>query len=59
MNKHNCPNCQTELQVLLFMGVQPDGFVCPKCKIVFPIVDNEPDNNPNQWHYTICEGINE
>ena len=40
--KKTCPlkECDgTELSVLLFMGVQPDGYVCPKCKTYF-----DPDN---------------
>jgi len=30
-----CPYCQGPLEVLLFMGVQPDGFTCPKCSVFF------------------------
>ena len=31
-----CPKCGSQdLQVLLFMGIEPDGFVCPKCSILF------------------------
>ena len=26
-----CPTCDVPLQALLFMGVQPDGYVCPGC----------------------------
>jgi hypothetical protein len=28
-----CPQCKEPLQVLLFMGTEPDGFVCPKCEV--------------------------
>jgi len=31
----HCPKCNAEVQVLLFMGVQPDGFVCEKCRTYF------------------------
>lgn len=30
-----CPDCNTPLQVLLFMGEIPEGFVCPKCQVFF------------------------
>ena len=32
--KH-CPDCGTKLEVLLFMGVQPEGWVCPQCRVWF------------------------
>ena len=37
-SKHNpvdikCPECGNELKVLLFLGVEPDGFVCEICKV--------------------------
>ncbi len=28
-----CPTCGTKLEVLLFLGIQPDGYVCPTCQI--------------------------
>jgi tRNA(Ile2) C34 agmatinyltransferase TiaS len=28
-----CPNCGAVMSSLLFMGAQPDGFVCPRCKL--------------------------
>ena len=28
-----CPTCGTVLEVLLFMGIQPEGYVCPRCSI--------------------------
>jgi tRNA(Ile2) C34 agmatinyltransferase TiaS len=28
-----CPQCGSQTNALLFMGVQPDGYVCPKCKL--------------------------
>lgn len=28
-----CPQCDTVLQVLLFLGFQPDGYVCKVCKL--------------------------
>ena len=39
-SKHNpakiqCPECDHELKVLLFLGVEPDGFVCEICKVWF------------------------
>lgn len=32
---HHCPTCKTELQTLLFLGIEPDGYVCPTCKVLF------------------------
>jgi DNA-directed RNA polymerase subunit RPC12/RpoP len=26
-----CPTCGSILKVLLFLGVQPDGYVCKRC----------------------------
>jgi len=34
-NEKQCPYCQTVLNVLLFLGIQPDGYVCPECRIWF------------------------
>ena len=28
-----CPQCGSILKVLLFLGVQPDGYVCETCKL--------------------------
>jgi hypothetical protein len=38
--KHNsgkikCPECGNGLKVLLFLGVEPDGFVCEICRVWF------------------------
>jgi hypothetical protein len=30
-----CPQCGQVLKVLLFMGVQPDGYVCERCELYF------------------------
>lgn len=40
IEKKYCPDpfkngCHEELKVLLFMGIEPDGYVCQKCKIYF------------------------
>lgn len=43
-----CPDCQSELRVLLFMGVQPDGYVCEKCKILFRTIDHLDDKQKRQ-----------
>jgi len=34
-----CPKCKHEMQALLFMGVQLEGYVCPHCKILYPVDD--------------------
>jgi hypothetical protein len=31
------------MQVLLFMDTQPDGYVCPKCNVLFGL---KPDGTP-------------
>jgi len=31
----DCPECGTKMQTLLFMGVIPEGYVCPECKLWF------------------------
>ena len=28
-----CPQCGGPVAVILFMGVQPDGFSCPQCHL--------------------------
>jgi len=38
-DEKKCPECGRELKVLLFLGVEPDGFVCEACKVWF-----EPEN---------------
>jgi hypothetical protein len=30
-----CPTCSDTLRVLLFLDVQPDGYVCERCKVWF------------------------
>lgn len=30
-----CPTCATTLEVLLFLGIQPDGYLCPSCQIYY------------------------
>jgi uncharacterized protein YbaR (Trm112 family) len=35
-----CPDCDTRMELFLFMGVQPEGYTCPKCKMFYPIDDN-------------------
>jgi ssDNA-binding Zn-finger/Zn-ribbon topoisomerase 1 len=43
----HCPKCGTVMQVLLFMGVQPDGWVCPECHLYFPAQhDGKPAEKP-------------
>ena len=39
-SKHNppdmkCPQCGHDLKVMLFLGVEPDGFVCEICEVWF------------------------
>ena len=31
----NCPDCGEPLKRFLFMGVDPDGWICDKCHIYF------------------------
>jgi hypothetical protein len=38
----DCPRCSQPLQVLLFLGVQPDFYVCPQCAIAFHLETLEP-----------------
>ena len=40
IEKKYCPDpfkkgCREELKVLLFMGIVPDGYICPKCKMYY------------------------
>ena len=37
-----CPKCDTELNVVLFMGVQPDFYSCSKCRVAFSLEDLRP-----------------
>jgi len=30
-----CPQCGEIMKVLLFLGVQPDGYVCERCEVWF------------------------
>ena len=30
-----CEKCGTELSPMMFMGLEPDGFVCEKCSIMY------------------------
>ncbi len=39
--KH-CPTCKVELQTLMFLGITPDGYVCPKCKTLFDMETLKP-----------------
>lgn len=41
-DKPKCPKCDGWLEVLLFMGIEPDGFVCPDCKILFDMETLKP-----------------
>lgn len=42
-----CPKCGAVMQVLLFMGVQPEGWVCPECHLFFPAQhDGKPCDKP-------------
>ena len=36
-----CPECDVDMTVLLFMGIEPDGYVCPKCKSVYDLENPE------------------
>lgn len=37
-----CPRCGTPMQVLLFLGVRPEFYVCPQCAIAFDLETLEP-----------------
>jgi hypothetical protein len=37
-----CPQCGHELDVLLFMDVQPDGYVCKPCGRLYGLNDLAP-----------------
>jgi len=37
LQRKNCPECDTELQVLMFMGRIPEFLVCEKCGLAFPL----------------------
>ena len=37
-----CPKCCTELSVMLFMGVQPEFYTCPACKVALDLVTLHP-----------------
>lgn len=41
MKKFKCEKCDTELEVMLFMGVQPEYYVCPKCQVAFDVDESE------------------
>jgi len=43
--EYRCPQCNTVLQVMLFLGVEPDGFVCPECKIYYGV---DKEGNPTK-----------
>ena len=32
-----CPKCEVELSVMLFMGMTPDFYVCPKCRLAYDL----------------------
>lgn len=34
-NAKFCPDCGVPMDTLLFMGIQPEGFICPKCRTLF------------------------
>jgi len=39
-----CPDCGPEpgyMNVLMFLGVQPDGYVCKKCRGYFDEIDGK------------------
>lgn len=38
----SCPRCNTSMEVLLFLGIQPDFYVCPVCKIAFSLDTLQP-----------------
>jgi uncharacterized protein YbaR (Trm112 family) len=42
MNEKECPKCGISLEVLLFMGVEPEEFVCPKCNVMYSFDDLKP-----------------
>lgn len=31
----DCPKCGTQLEEMLFMGSEHDGWVCPECSIYY------------------------
>lgn len=33
--EEDCPDCGEPMEVMLFMGVQPDFYVCKKCQRAF------------------------
>jgi hypothetical protein len=40
----DCPDCGPEadyMNVLMFLGIQPDGYVCKRCKGYFDEFDGE------------------
>ena len=40
----HCPDCGPEsgyLNILMFLGMEPDGYVCPICRGYFAEVDGE------------------
>ena len=41
--KPECPKCKTPMNVLLFLDTLPDGYVCPKCNLLYGI---QPDGQP-------------
>jgi hypothetical protein len=36
-----CTRCGVILQELLFLGVEPDGYVCPSCKVYYATADSD------------------
>lgn len=40
-HQYKCPKCDTVMTVLLFMGVQLDGYICPTCNILYPVDEND------------------
>ena len=41
-----CPKCKAPMNVLLFLGHVPDGWVCPTCRLWFNEENGKPANTP-------------
>jgi rubredoxin len=40
----HCPECGPEsgyMEILMFLGMEPDGYVCPLCRGYFADIDEE------------------
>jgi len=46
-----CPECNVKMDVLLFLGITPEFYVCPECRQAYPIKEN--DENIRSIGYVI------